>query len=98
MVVEYRPAAYDSNAGGALTSSPPFLEGGDSTTAAKIYPAAYWYAMMRIPEEAELANVAGGRNGYLTVESMTPPRVGRGAAFGSRAAIGHLGTRKGARA
>ncbi|HEY4968559.1 MAG TPA: carboxypeptidase-like regulatory domain-containing protein, partial [Steroidobacteraceae bacterium] len=37
----------------------------DAATAAKTYPAAYWYAMMRIPEEAEVANVAGGRNGYL---------------------------------
>ena len=41
------------------------LVAADAATAAKIYPAAYWYAMMRIPEEAEVANVAGGRNGYL---------------------------------
>ncbi len=37
----------------------------DAATAAKIYPAAYWYAMMRIPEEAQVAALAGGRNGYL---------------------------------
>lgn len=37
----------------------------DAATAARIYPAAYWYAMMRIPEEAETAKLPGGRNGYL---------------------------------
>jgi streptogramin lyase len=37
----------------------------DAATAAKTYPAAYWYAMMRIPEEAVLATLPGGRNGYL---------------------------------
>src|SRR6202163_574772 len=37
----------------------------DAATAAKTYPAAYWYAMMKIPEEAQVANLAGGRNGYL---------------------------------
>jgi hypothetical protein len=37
----------------------------DADTAARVYPAAYWYAMMRIPEDAQLANVAGGRNAYL---------------------------------
>ena len=37
----------------------------DAATAAKIYPAAYWYAMMKIPEEAQVAKVPGGRNGYL---------------------------------
>ena len=41
------------------------LVAADAATAAKTYPAAYWYAMMRIPEEAEVASVAGGRNGYL---------------------------------
>jgi len=35
---------------------------GDGAT---IYPAAYWYAMMKIPEEAQVAALAGGRNGYL---------------------------------
>jgi hypothetical protein len=37
----------------------------DAATAAKIYPAAYWYAMMKIPDEAQAAALAGGRNGYL---------------------------------
>jgi hypothetical protein len=37
----------------------------DADTAARVYPAAYWYAMMRIPEDAQLASVAGGRNAYL---------------------------------
>jgi len=37
----------------------------DAASAAKIYPAAYWYALMRIPDDAETAKLAGGRNGYL---------------------------------
>jgi hypothetical protein len=37
----------------------------DAATAAKNYPAAYWYAMMKIPEEAQVTTLAGGRNGYL---------------------------------
>jgi hypothetical protein len=37
----------------------------DAATAAKVYPAAYWYAMMKIPEESEVAKLPGGRNGYL---------------------------------
>ncbi len=37
----------------------------DPATAAKTYPAAYWYAMMRIPEEMQVAKLPGGRNGYL---------------------------------
>jgi hypothetical protein len=37
----------------------------DAATAALSYPAAYWYAMMKIPEEAQVASLAGGRNGYL---------------------------------
>jgi hypothetical protein len=37
----------------------------DAATAAMTYPAAYWYAMMRIPEEAKVATLPGGRNGYL---------------------------------
>jgi hypothetical protein len=37
----------------------------DSATAAKTYPAAYWYAMMKIPEEGQVAKLPGGRNGYL---------------------------------
>src|SRR5580692_11699117 len=37
----------------------------DAAAAARIYPAAYWYAMMRIPDEAETTKLPGGRNGYL---------------------------------
>jgi hypothetical protein len=37
----------------------------DAATAAKTYPAAYWYAMMKIPEEPQVATLTGGRNGYL---------------------------------
>jgi hypothetical protein len=37
----------------------------DAAAAAKNYPAAYWYAMMKIPEETQVAKVPGGRNGYL---------------------------------
>jgi hypothetical protein len=33
--------------------------------AAKVYPAAYWYAMMKLPTDAEVAHVRGGKNGYL---------------------------------
>ena len=33
--------------------------------AAKVYPAAYWYAMMKLPTEEEVAHVRGGRNGYV---------------------------------
>ena len=34
--------------------------------AAEVYPAAYWYAMMDLPEQEELVNVEGGLNAYLT--------------------------------
>jgi hypothetical protein len=37
----------------------------DAATAAITYPAAYWYAMMKIPEETQVATLAGGRNAYL---------------------------------
>jgi hypothetical protein len=37
----------------------------NAAAAAKAYPAAYWYAMMKIPEEGQVATLAGGRNGYL---------------------------------
>jgi hypothetical protein len=33
--------------------------------AAQIYPAAYWYAMMKLPEQHEVANLPGQRNEYL---------------------------------
>ena len=37
----------------------------DAAIAALTYPAAYWYAMMKIPEEAQVTALPGGRNGYL---------------------------------
>ncbi|HEY2465348.1 MAG TPA: carboxypeptidase-like regulatory domain-containing protein [Steroidobacteraceae bacterium] len=37
----------------------------DAASAALAYPAAYWYAMMKIPEESQVNAIAGGRNGYL---------------------------------
>jgi hypothetical protein len=37
----------------------------DAAAAAKVYPAAYWYAMMKIPENAQVAHLPGGRNEYL---------------------------------
>ena len=37
----------------------------DAATAAKVYPAAYWYAMLKLPTEAEVAQLRGGRNEYL---------------------------------
>ena len=37
----------------------------DAATAAKVYPAAYWYAMLKVPDAAEVARLPGGRNEYL---------------------------------
>ena len=37
----------------------------DDATAAQVYPAAYWYAMMRLPKEDEVEHLGGGRNEYL---------------------------------
>jgi hypothetical protein len=37
----------------------------DAKTAAKVYPAAYWYAMLKLPSDAEVARLKGGRNEYL---------------------------------
>lgn len=38
----------------------------DAATAARVYPAAYWYAMMDLPTDEEVANFPGGMNFYLT--------------------------------
>src|SRR5690606_14810157 len=38
----------------------------DPAVAAQVYPAAYWYAMMKLPREEELADLPGGLNYYLT--------------------------------
>jgi hypothetical protein len=37
----------------------------DAATAAKVYPAAYWYAMMKLPTEEETSKLRNGRNEYL---------------------------------
>jgi hypothetical protein len=37
----------------------------DPATAAKVYPAAYWYAMMTLPTETQAAALPHGRNEYL---------------------------------
>jgi hypothetical protein len=37
----------------------------DAAAAAQVYPAAYWYAMMKLPQESEVAHLPGGRNEYL---------------------------------
>jgi hypothetical protein len=45
----------------ALTARPA----PSAAAAAQVYPAAYWYAMMHLPDEDELAVIPGGRDGYL---------------------------------
>ena len=37
----------------------------DAATAAQVYPAAYWYAMLKLPSDSEVAHLPGGRNEYL---------------------------------
>src|SRR5690606_5659837 len=37
----------------------------DETVAAQVYPAAYWYSMIKIPPASELGHVPGGVNQYL---------------------------------
>jgi hypothetical protein len=38
----------------------------DAATAAKVYPAAYWFSMMDLPTDEEVAELDGGMNLYLT--------------------------------
>ena len=38
----------------------------DPVTAAQVYPAAYWYSMVALPDEDEIADIPGGMNEYLT--------------------------------
>lgn len=38
----------------------------DPAIAAQVYPAAYWFAMMDLPTEEEVADIDGGLNEYLT--------------------------------
>lgn len=37
----------------------------DAATAARVYPAAYWYSMLGLPTEDEVADIPGGLNAYL---------------------------------
>ena len=37
----------------------------DAATAAKVYPAIYWYSMQKVPAASEVANLPGGVNQYL---------------------------------
>ena len=37
----------------------------DAATAAQVYPAAYWYSMLDLPTEEEVADIPGGLNNYL---------------------------------
>ena len=37
----------------------------DAASAAEIYPAAYWYSMMKVPGAAEVAHLDGGLNEYM---------------------------------
>jgi len=37
----------------------------DAAAAAKVYPAAYWYAMVHLPKPDEVAKLRGGMNEYL---------------------------------
>jgi hypothetical protein len=37
----------------------------NGAAAARIYPAAYWYALMKLPTDQEVAQLKGGRNEYL---------------------------------
>lgn len=37
----------------------------DAKAAAELYPAAYWYAMMKLPKSEELKGVPGGLNEYI---------------------------------
>ncbi len=37
----------------------------DAASAAAVYPAAYWYAMLDLPSAAEVAEIPGGMNNYL---------------------------------
>ena len=37
----------------------------NQAAAAEVYPAAYWYAMMKLPEASEISFLSGGMNEYL---------------------------------
>src|SRR5215510_3116666 len=37
----------------------------DAATAAKVYPAIYWYSMQKVPEAKEVSSLPGGVNQYI---------------------------------
>jgi hypothetical protein len=37
----------------------------NAAAAAQIYPAAYWYAMIKLPQQDEVAQIPGGLDGYM---------------------------------
>lgn len=57
-------ARYSANPGEVLQLEAVLAA--NEAEAAQVYPAAYWYAMMDLPEESELENIEGGLNAYLT--------------------------------
>jgi hypothetical protein len=42
------------------------IQAPDAATAAQVYPAAYWFAMLGLPTQEELSALPGGLNTYLT--------------------------------
>jgi hypothetical protein len=42
------------------------IQAPNAATAAQVYPAAYWFAMLGLPTEEELSDLPGGLNNYLT--------------------------------
>ena len=42
------------------------VQSADPASAALVYPAAYWYAMMKVPQAQEVANLPGKQAEYLT--------------------------------
>src|SRR5690606_38904629 len=63
-----RVAAVPGDAGVDIITEPA----ADAAEAAQVYPAAYWYAMMQLPTEEEVADIPGGLNNYLqTMKNMS---------------------------
>jgi hypothetical protein len=61
-LVDSEPVAGDRGALVDLTA----MTAPDAEAAAQVYPAAYWYSMMGLPTEEEVAGLDGGLNEYLT--------------------------------
>ncbi len=60
-LLDSEPAAARPGARVALTAA----IAPDTAAAAQVYPAAYWYSMMRLPSKEEVADIPGGLNHYL---------------------------------